>query len=68
MKKRGRIAKKQEYFYVLEDLEKICTTMDEVESLIGDNDTYATFCRKEDATSYLINVIRQRIGKEFQTN
>lgn len=54
-----------EIFYVIDRLEKICSTKVEVESLIGESEEYSTFCRKEDATSYLINLMRKRILSEM---
>ncbi len=57
----------EECYYVLEQLERICTSKSEVEALIGNSEAYTTFCRKEDATSYLINLMRKRITAEIQT-
>lgn len=54
-----------ETFYVIDKLEKLCSSKVEVESLIGDSSEFTSFCRKEDATSYLINLMRQRILREM---
>ncbi|MGL5978803.1 MAG: hypothetical protein ACRCZJ_07410 [Erysipelotrichaceae bacterium] len=66
-KRKSKVNSATECFYVLEKLEKVVSSISEVEALIGNSSEYTMFVRKEDATAYLINVMRQRISSELKS-